>query len=241
MLTKVTLSARARPSLAIPSRNSPLHSWSAVISTSAPSTWCASRVSACRTRSAKKATLATLPTARTRASASTRSSPARQSRRRILRASRAIVSTFPVDPACDQADLPSAAARDRLVVGDEQERGSAFRVQLEHQVDHAGARRGVEVAGGLVGEEQLGPGDEGPRQRHALLLAPRERLRVVMQALGEADAREHLPGEPGRALLLRELERQHHVLERVQRRQQLERLEHEAEELRAQRRASVLV
>ena len=84
MLTKLTPSARARPSLAASARNSGANGWSDKSSTSAPSIWFASRVSACHTRSAKNATLLTLATAITRASASTRNSPARQSRSSIF-------------------------------------------------------------------------------------------------------------------------------------------------------------
>src|SRR5882672_690921 len=156
MLTKFMLSARARPRLAISSRNSGAQAWSAVISTSAPSTWFASRVSACRTRSAKKATLATPPTASTSASASTRSSPARQSRTSIRRARRRIAAlALAVDAAGDEPDLAGAAGGDRVVVGHEHERGVRFRVHLEHEVDHARAGRGVEISGGLVGKEEL--------------------------------------------------------------------------------------
>ena len=61
------------------------------------------------------------------------------------------------------------------------------------------------------------------------------------QPLGEAHARQHFRHPVPRARFARELQRQHHVLERVQRREQLERLEHEAEQPRAERRAPVLV
>src|SRR5712671_6565037 len=241
MLTKLTLSARARPSRMISSRNSGLQAWSAVISTSAPSTWCASRVSACRTRSAKKETLATPPTASTSASASTRSSPARQSRTSIRRARRRTALALAVDAAGDDPDLAGAAGGDRVVVGHQNERGAALSVQFEHKVDHARAGRGVEIARGLVGKEELRLGDEGARECHALLLAAGERLGVMPQPLGEAHALEHLRRAVRRARFARELQGQHHVLQRVQRRQQLKRLEHETEEARAQSRAPVLV
>src|SRR5262245_42311600 len=105
-------------------------------------------------RSAKNATLVTLATAMTSAAA------------RILRprASRA--------PACARTaslhDLPggeahyaAAAARERLVVRDQHQRGAVFAVHLEQQVDHAAAGRRVEAAGRLVGEQHLGPHHEG--------------------------------------------------------------------------------
>ena len=45
----------------------------------------------------------------------------------------------------------------------------------------------VEVAGRLVGHQQIGIGDDRPRDRHALLLAAGELTRVMMLAAGEAD------------------------------------------------------
>src|SRR6266568_33240 len=231
MLTKVTLSARARPSRMISSRNSGLQAWSAVISTSAPSTWCASRVSACRTRSAKKATLETPPTASTRASAKKHPEGETQHRR----------SSFAADAPRDEPDLPRATAGDRFVMGDKQKRRARFRVHLEHQVDHPSPGRGIEIAGRLVGEQELGLRDEGASERDALLLPSGKGLRVMPQALSEPHARKHSRRQIRRARITRELQRQHHVLERVQRREQLERLEYEAEQPRAERRAPVLV
>ena len=47
---------------------------------------------------------------------------------------------------------------ERIVVGDQYERGSGLGDQLEHQVGDRLGRFGVEVAGGLVGEQQGRPG-----------------------------------------------------------------------------------
>ena len=124
-------------------------------------------------------TLVMLATATTSAIASTRSSPARQSRssmrQRLLHRAG--------DPARHQADDPAAALREVLVVRHHHERGAEAAVQLEHQLDHALARLRVEAAGRLVGEQQLRPHREGARQRHALLLAAGQVLRIVRQAL----------------------------------------------------------
>ena len=51
---------------------------------------------------------------------------------------------------------------------------------------------GVKVAGGLVGEDQLGFADQGAGHGDALLLAAGELLGHVFGAVGEADALEHL-------------------------------------------------
>src|SRR5258708_6370098 len=106
-------------------------------------------------RSAKKATLATPPTASTSARASTCSSPARQSRSSIRKARRRIALALAVDAAGDEPDLAGAAGGDRVVVGYEHQRGVRFRVHLEHEVDHARAGRSVEISGWLVRKEEL--------------------------------------------------------------------------------------
>ncbi len=51
---------------------------------------------------------------------------------------------------------------------------------------------GVEVAGRLVGEDQLGLGDEGAGDRDALLLAARELAGAMARAMGDADLVHHL-------------------------------------------------
>ncbi|MNC86055.1 hypothetical protein D3C83_16850 [compost metagenome] len=81
---------------------------------------------------------------------------------------------------------------------------------------------GVEVPGRLVGQQDERVVDERARDRHPLLLAARELLRVVMQAAAEADAPQHLARRRIRVIRAGELERQHHVLQRRHRRQKLE-------------------
>ena len=77
--------------------------------------------------------------------------------------------------------------------------------------------------------------------RHALLLAAGELARIVARAVLEAHARQRFHCAVARIAPARELERQHHVFERGQRRDQVERLEHEADALGAQARAAVFV
>ena len=93
----------------------------------------------------------------------------------------------------------------------------------------ARARLHVEAAGRLVGEEKLRPHDESARERDALLLAAGKMLRIVLQPFAEPDAAEHGAREVLGVVASGELERKHHVLERRERRQELERLEDEAE------------
>ncbi len=101
--------------------------------------------------------------------------------------------------------------------------------EVAEHLEDAPAGRAVEVAGGLVGEEQRRPGREGAGERHPLLLAARELRRVVVAALGEADLGQQIVGAPAGAALAGELERQQHVLARGQVAEQLERLEDEAD------------
>ena len=61
----------------------------------------------------------------------------------------------------------------------------AHRLAQERQ--HLGARARVEVAGGLVGEDDLRLAGERPGRRHPLLLAARQLVRPVLQAGPQAD------------------------------------------------------
>ena len=101
-----------------------------------------------------------------------------------------------------------------------------------------GAGRGVEVARGLVGQDELGREDEGARQRDALLLAARKlagpvrRARSARPTSVEQRARRavHLVGalaldEPGH----------HHVLERGELGEQVMELEDEPDGAVAER------
>jgi len=99
----------------------------------------------------------------------------------------------------------------------------------------------VEVAGRLVGAEDPRSVDEGSGQGDALLLAAGELQRVVVEPLAEADLPQQLRRFAGAAAFSAELQRHQHVLDRGQRRDQLEALEDEADQLVAQGGAGVLV
>ena len=58
--------------------------------------------------------------------------------------------------AVAKPDHGVAPGREGEVVGGEQQGGAALAAQLEEQVDDLGAGPGVEVAGGLVGEDERG-------------------------------------------------------------------------------------
>ena len=87
--------------------------------------------------------------------------------------------------------------------------------------------------------------DEGARQRDALLLATAQVLWIVGQPLAKADAPEQVAGSLDRVPPIRnapaQFKRQQDVLEGVEVRQQLERLEYETDALGAEGRPAVLV
>ncbi len=121
------------------------------------------------------------------------------------------------------------------------QRRALLAVEVEEQLHHRPGRLRVETARRLVREQQLRTHDEGAGKRDALLLAAGKVLGIVVQPLAQAHARKDLPCLAFGIGAIGELERQHDVLERSQRREKLERLEHEAEQATAQRRALILV
>src|SRR5919108_2937532 len=60
------------------------------------------------------------------------------------------------DPAVDEADDAGATRGDDRVVGDEEQRRATLGLQREHQVDDVTAGLAVEVAGRLVGQQEVG-------------------------------------------------------------------------------------
>ena len=108
--------------------------------------------------------------------------------------------------------------------------------EIREQVEHAVGVLGVEVAGRLVAEEQARSAHEGARDRHALLLAARQARREEVRARREAHLFERSRRPLATALTRRrdvELA-EHDVLERGAMRQEVERLEDEADPPAAQ-------
>ena len=75
------------------------------------------------------------------------------------------------------------------VVGDHDDRLPEAFDRGASQLEELGGRLRVEVAGRLVGEDQLGPGHHRPGGRDPLLLATGQLRRAVAQAVGDAEAR----------------------------------------------------
>ena len=92
----------------------------------------------------------------------------------------------------------------------------------------------VEVAGGLVGEDEAGAGGERPADRHALLLAAGELLGVAGEEVGEAEAGGEL-GLPGGVEAAGEAGLEGEVGGDVEARDQVELLEDEADGAAAER------
>ena len=76
-------------------------------------------------------------------------------------------------------------AGDIGVVGDDQESLPRLLGQLEDELLDLLGRRGVEVARGLVAEDDVGISDQRARDRHPLALAARELRGQMVQALAE--------------------------------------------------------
>ena len=102
-----------------------------------------------------------------------------------------------------------------------------------HERQDLGAGARVEVAGGLVGEHDLRLRREGAAHRHALLLTAGQLARAVLEAVGEADGVDHRLQPRVIGLPAGERERERDVLERGQRRYEVEGLEDEAHLLAA--------
>ena len=99
----------------------------------------------------------------------------------------------------------------------------------------------VEVPGGLVRQHEPGPVGDGAGDRGPLLLAAGHLGRQMVGAGRQAEGFQHLGRPVERVGIARDLQRHRRVLERGQVREQVERLEDEADVLRAELRESLLV
>ena len=92
----------------------------------------------------------------------------------------------------------------------------------------------VEVAGRLVGEDHRRPSGERAGDGDALLLAARQFARAVVQAVAEPDGVDDGTQPRPVRLAAGEVHRQRDVLDRRERGQEVERLEHESDPFAAQ-------
>ena len=116
------------------------------------------------------------------------------------------------------------------LVGDQHHGDPALAERLEDgQHFEAGVR--IEIAGGLVAQDELRRADQRPGDGHALLLAARELVRGVVLAIGEAHLGQGLAG-PAAALGRRDRrieQRELDVLHRAGAGEEVEALEDEAD------------
>jgi acyl-CoA thioesterase I len=134
-----------------------------------------------------------------------------------------------------------AARRKRAIMRDQHEGGAVPGAQIEHEVDHLAAGVAVEIAGWLVGEQQLRLDDEGARQRHALLLAARQLLGIMQQAVREPDGLQRV-ARPRRGVAPSgELERDRDIFQRVHHRHEAKGLEDDADRATSPQSERILV
>src|SRR5258705_3136327 len=86
------------------------------------------------------------------------------------------------DVAVGQEHRPVGVAGGGGVVGDHDDRLAEVVDRLAEEAQHLGPGPGIEVAGGLVGEHDPGPGGQRPGHRHPLLLPTRQLGRPVAEA-----------------------------------------------------------
>ena len=143
--------------------------------------------------------------------------------------------------AAFESNNAARASREFLVVRDEDEGGAGLGVEVEEKFDDAMARLAIEIAGGFVGEEDLGAIDEGAGDRHALLLATRELRGVMMQSFTQPHALQQLNGFFKRVIQAAEFHWHHYVFKRGDGRDELEVLKDEPAHASTQFGAAILV
>ncbi len=146
-------------------------------------------------------------------------------------------TTWPVD----HVHVALRARRQFRIVRDHDD-GRAVAVDLLEQLHHRARHLRVEIAGRLVGEQQLRAAGQRAGDRHALLLAARQLGRIVAHARRKADALQRLadalPALGGRHLAV--AQRHVDVVVDVEIGNQVEGLEDEADLAVADARAAVV-
>ena len=133
--------------------------------------------------------------------------------------------------AVDEFDAAIRLLRDVRVVGDHED-GVASAVEFAEEADDDFFVGLIEIAGGLVGKDELGLIDERAGDGDALLLAAGKLRRKMGEAMAEADALESFGGLVlvGDAV---EVLREHDIFERAEIRNEVELLEDETDFLSA--------
>ncbi len=126
-------------------------------------------------------------------------------------------------------------------MGDQNERRSRRRVQFEQQLADVATCNRIQVPRGLIGEQYGWLCDECSREGHSLLLATGELPRIVAGTIAQPNALQRVTRGATRIRARSELEGQHHVFQRSQGRNQVERLKDESDALCTQAGAAIFV
>ena len=121
-------------------------------------------------------------------------------------------------------------------MGDDEQGHLVLVVEAKQKVVDLVGGAGVEVAGRLVGEQQVRAHDEGAGDRHALLLTAGELAGAMVQAVRQTDRLEHVAGPLARLLVGDSADQRghHRVLERGELTEEVMELEDEADGLVAE-------
>src|SRR3989338_943043 len=162
-------------------------------------------------------------------------------RRARLQRHRVGVALVALDHAVDETHDALGVGGHVVLVRDHQHGDALLGVQVPEQLHDLLAAVRVEVAGGFIGQQHPRFGDDGARDRHALLLSARELAGGVVLPAFESHLfeRPRLSGVARGGGLAAVDQRQLHVFLRRRARQQVEALEHEAQVAPPQARALI--
>jgi hypothetical protein len=128
-----------------------------------------------------------------------------------------------------------------LLMGDQQQGRAEAGVMLEQAIDDNAAGRAVEIAGGLVSEQQFWTGDERAGDCHALLLTTGQLAGIMGQTMTETNRGERFCGRGEGIGPTSELERDRDIFERRHCRNQVKGLKYDADPGAAQPGKSILI
>src|SRR5690349_18072548 len=147
------------------------------------------------------------------------------------------------DRAVAHRDALRSTGREGGVVGRHDDRGAVPLAQPGEEIDHVGARLRVEIPRRLIGENDSRLVRKRTRDRDALLLAARQMRGQMVDPRREADLLEQRTGALGQRIAAHTVrgECRLDVLERRERRNEVELLEHEAERVQTKACESAVV
>ena len=123
------------------------------------------------------------------------------------------------DATIGEEDHAVGVAGGDRVVGDHDDGLAELANGVPHEREDLRAGGAVEVAGGLVGEDDLWPAGQRTGDGDALLLAARQFVRPVLQTVRQTDGRDHVVDPVAIGLRAGEVHREGDVLDRGQRRE----------------------